>query len=159
MEGAPVKEPSKFEDYISEKSHLTIRLKPKGVGEVDKKSANRGENGFQNKYFESASYENHSVTFADRNRGKSETFEYADTVATDEFDNSKIFDEIVRPKIPLFMDGFSMHYVAYGQTGSGKSHTMIGPHGVFKAPSDDVNNVDPGFGLFPRAAMVILKEL
>ena len=61
----------KIPDYISEKSHLTLRLKPKGVGEVDKKSVGRKDNAGQNKFFESASYEKHCVTFVDKTRKKS----------------------------------------------------------------------------------------
>ena len=96
----------------------------------------------------------------DKTKSKTDEYTYPDIVATDEFDNPRLFDEIVRPKLPLFLDGYSLHYVAYGQTGSGKSHTMIGPHGVFKNKQGlDVDNPDPELGLFPRAAMIVLKEI
>ena len=151
--------PPKIPDYISEKSHLTLRLKPKGVGEVDKKSVGRKDNAGQNKFFESASYEKHSVTFVDKTRKKSDTYDYPDFVATDEFDNAKVYDEIVKPKMPLFMDGYSMHFIAYGQTGSGKSHTMIGPYGTFSKRNDSDTGFDDNFGLFPRAALTILEGI
>ena len=117
-------------------------------------------NTSQNKFFDSASYENHTVTFIDKKRGKTDIYDYPDTVATDEFDNPKLFEEIVAKRLPLFLDGFSCNYVAYGQTGSGKSHTIIGPHGVFKNNQGlDIDNPLPELGLFPRAAMHILKEI
>ena len=150
---------SQSNTYVSEKSHLTIRLKPKGVGELDKKVTGRTDNTSQSKFFESGSDENHQITFADSTRGKSESYDYPDTVATGEFDNSKIFKEIVEPRIPLILDGFNSHWIAYGQTGSGKSHTMIGPMGVFNTPAESIDDVDPHLGLFPRAAMILLKGI
>ena len=100
------------------------------------------------------------MTFLDKKRGKTEVHEFPDCVATDEFDNPKLFEELVVPRLPLFLDGYSCNYVAYGQTGSGKSHTVIGPFGVFKNNDGlDIENPSPELGLFPRAAMVILKEI
>jgi hypothetical protein len=64
------------------------------------------------------------------------------------------------PKIPYILDGFSMVLSAYGQTGSGKTHTMVGKVGVFRnPPSDDLENLDPNIGLFPRAALAIFQGL
>ena len=77
-------------------------------------------------------------------------------MATDDFNNKRMYDEIVAGKIPLILDGYSQVILAYGQTGSGKTHTLIGKLGVFQnAPSDDLENLDDNLGIFPRAALAI----
>lgn len=135
-------------------------MKPIGKGETDQNKTLTKENEFQNKIYKGANYENHSIIFQDKaNKGREDNFNHPDLVATDEFSNKRFYEETVGPKIPLFIDGFSMNFVAYGQTGSGKSHTMIGPKGVFDNESPDIENLDENLGLFPRAAMEILKGL
>lgn len=59
----------------------------------------------------------------------------------------------------MILDGFNSHWIAYGQTGSGKSHTMIGPMGVFDTAAESIDDVHPHLGLFPRAAMILLKGI
>ena len=146
-------------EYIEEKANLTIRMKPLGKGETDADKTLTTNNEFQNKTYKGASYENHMIEFQDKARGTMDKFNHPDCVATDDFDNKRLYDEVVAPKIPLFLDGFSFNFVAYGQTGSGKSYTMIGPLGVFKNASSDTDNLDPGLGMFPRAAIDIWKGL
>ena len=42
------------------------------------------------------------------------TYDYPDFVATDEFDNKRVYEEIVAQKIPYILDGFSSVILAYG---------------------------------------------
>ena len=107
------------------------------------------------------SNENHSISFRDlKSKGKVQTFTYPDTVATDEYDNKRCYEETIGRRIPAILDGFSMAVLAYGQTGSGKTHTLIGKLGVFKnQPSDDLDNLDDNLGMFPRAALAIYQGL
>lgn len=41
-------------------------------------------------------------------------FDWPDIVATDEYDNKRMYDETIATKIPLILDGYSMVVVAYG---------------------------------------------
>ena len=50
--------------YVKEKSLLVVRMKPKGVGEMDKNLT--AENKYQNKEYVGCSNANHSVTFRDK---------------------------------------------------------------------------------------------
>ena len=81
-------------------------------------------------------------------------------MATDEFDNKRVYEETIGKKIPLILDGYSMVLLTYGQTGSGKTHTLIGKLGVFAhPPSDNLDNLDADLGLWPRAALAIFQGL
>lgn len=136
-------------------------MKPIGKGETDQFKQLTAENKYQNKEYVGCSYESHTVAFKDlKSSGRLKEFKYPDVVATDEFDNKRLYEETVAPKIPVILDGFNMIVVAYGQTGSGKTHTLIGKLGVFKqAPSDNLDNLDDNLGLFPRAALALFQGM
>lgn len=147
---------------MKDKSLLVVRMKPIGVGETDQFKKDSMVNPYQNKEYVGCSYENHSVTFKDmKTKNKKEiNYNFMDMVATDEFDNKRLFEETVALKVPLILDGFSMVMLAYGQTGSGKTHSMVGKLGVFKnPPSNDLDNLDDNLGLFPRTALAIFQGL
>jgi len=55
--------------------------------EKDKDKKNVSGNAFQSKWFKEASQENHSITFANKEGKNPVTFDHADFVATDDFDN------------------------------------------------------------------------
>ena len=82
--------------------------------EKDKDKKGVEENSFQNKWFKEASHENHSITFVDKEGKKPDTYKHADFVATDEFDNKKTYEDVIAPKIPYILDGFSLNIIAYG---------------------------------------------
>ena len=44
----------------------------------------------------------------------------------DESSQEEVFDQIVRPIIPQFLNGYNCTVFTYGQTGSGKTYTMFG---------------------------------
>ena len=45
-----------------------------------------------------------------------------------ECSQSKVYDSVVAPMLPHFLDGFNCTIFTYGQTGSGKTYTMFGAH-------------------------------
>lgn len=90
-----------------------FRLRPI-TGEKDADKKNVDVNSFQSKWFKEASHENHSITFVNKEGAKPDTYNHPDFVATDEFDNKRTFDEVIAPKIPYVLDGFSLNIVAYG---------------------------------------------
>lgn len=55
------------------------------------------------------SNEKHSITFRDLKKKNKETvYTFPNIVATDDFDNKKMYEVTMAPKIPLILDGFSM---------------------------------------------------
>lgn len=53
-----------------------------------------------------------------------------------------------------------MNFIAFGQTGSGKTYTMLGPPGLFKKmKSGEIGDIPELFGIFPRTALNILKQI
>ena len=160
--GAPPKvdkaPPMAVDGYIKDKSLLALRMKPVGVGETDQFKKDTLENKYQNKEYVGCSQEKHSITFKDlKQKNKIINYTFPDLVATDEYDNKRMYEETLAQKIPLILDGYSTVVLAYGQTGSGKTHTLVGKLGVFKnAPSDDLDNLDDNLGMFPRAALALL---
>lgn len=51
-------------NYVKEKSLLVVRMKPVGVGEMDKSLT--AENKYQNKEYVGCSNANHTITFRDK---------------------------------------------------------------------------------------------
>ena len=88
---------------------------------------------------------------------KWKTFSYPSSVATGDFDQAQLYDTMMHEHVVNFLNGYSTNILAHGQTGSGKTHTILGPKGCLT----DVTSAEiiPEFGLFPRAALVILKSL
>ena len=138
-----------------------VRMKPIGQGETDQFKTQTNENLYQNKEYVGSSYEDHCVTFRDlKRKNQLIKYNYPDIVATDDFDNKRVYEETIAKKIPLILDGHNLIVTAYGQTGSGKTHTMIGKLGVFNSvPSEDLENLDENLGLFPRTALAIFQGL
>lgn len=74
-----------------------------------------------------------------------------DSVYPTSSNQQDLFEELSRPMIDCFMEGFNATVLAYGQTGSGKTYTMgTGLDG----------NIDPlTQGLIPRAVEYIFQQL
>ena len=83
-------------------------------GEKDPEKKGVEANSFQNKWFKEASHENHSITFIDKTGKKPDVYNHPDFVATDEWDNKRTYDDIIAPRIPYILDGFSLNIIAYG---------------------------------------------
>jgi superfamily II DNA/RNA helicase len=48
----------------------------------------------------------------------------------------QVFNQIVAPIIPQFLNGYNCTVFTYGQTGSGKTYTMFGPTTLAKAKKE-----------------------
>ena len=112
------------------------------------------------KVYSGGNYESHSVTFKDTKKGDNQTYKFPSLVATEDFDNEALYNEMMKHQVDRFLDGYNVNFIAYGQTGSGKTFTTSGPSGVFKkVPEDAFENYPKTFGLFPRAACDIFKAI
>ena len=143
---------------IHEKCHVTIRCKPLGKGASD--SNTQGTDKVSNKIFAGADYKLHTISFKDSKKKDLQVHKFPDLVATGDFDNAAIYDEMMKQQVARFLDGFNVNFFAYGQTGSGKTFTTSGPAGIFKKIGDEaLENYPKDFGLFPRAACDIFKAI
>lgn len=147
--------PAKDNTPITEKCHVTIRLKPLGEGRSD-----QNELGSTNKRFAGGDYEKHTLTFNDVAKKDNAVYKFPSLVAPGDFDNERLYNEMMKSQVERFLDGYNINFFAYGQTGSGKTYTTSGPSGVFKKlPEDAFENYPKAFGLFPRAACDIYKGM
>jgi hypothetical protein len=48
------------------------------------------------------------------------------TIFNPEDDNDKVYNDVVAPNVPRFLQGENCSFFAYGHSGSGKTHTVIG---------------------------------
>lgn len=101
-QGAPTTLPKGAQEeggYIKEKSLVVVRMKPVGVGEVDEQKKLTLENKYKNKEYVGCSHEKHCVTFKDLGTGKILNYDWPDLVATDDYDNKRMFNETIGSKI------------------------------------------------------------
>ena len=111
----PLKAAGDSSKYIHDKSLLVVRMKPIGKGETDQFKKDSAVNPYQNKEYVGANYDSHSIAFQDlKSKGKLIEYKFPDIVATDDFDNKRVYEETVAQKIPLILDGYSMVLCAYG---------------------------------------------
>lgn len=68
-----------------------------------------------------------------------------------------MYNEVMPFFIDKFAQGYNVNMLCYGQTGSGKTHTALGAPGTFKKGAVFTGEVEPHFGMFPRAALEVFQ--
>ncbi|KAF2071696.1 hypothetical protein CYY_006996, partial [Polysphondylium violaceum] len=63
-----------------------------------------------------------------------------DHIADQQCDQEYIFDNIAKPIIHSFINGYNACIFAYGQTGSGKTYTIVGPPEYYPLQTNNNDN-------------------
>ena len=146
-------EVSKENEPRFSKVEVSLRMKPLGQGAGDNMVDH--QNKWTNKTIQHIDYDQNTIVFGEDGKKLKTKHSFMKHLVAPESTQNDVYEQVFNQRMNDFLNGYNVMLLAYGQTGSGKTYTLLGPVG-FSKPTEDVSEVH---GLFPRAALTLMKTL